>query len=71
MANDIVNASAGDTTGNQVIGRPTVNTGGRGANVSQQLDTTSNKESSAVADVAAQYDARFDDPRYYAGDAAT
>ena len=68
MANDIVN-NQGGTTGNQQRGRITVKGPGRGtngykANTEQQL-------LSAVSDLSTKYDDRFDDPRYYTGDAVT
>jgi hypothetical protein len=71
MANDILSAASGAASGNQTTGRPTVATGSRGANFSQTLDGTVNKKTIAIADIAADYDARFDDPRYYTGDTAS
>ena len=71
MANDIVNATDGATTGLQRQGRVTVASGGRGSNFSKTYDPTLESLTSPVVDIAAKYDARFDDPRYYTGDAIT
>lgn len=68
MANDIVN-NQGATTGNQVRGQITVKTAGRGLNGYKK--NTEQQLLSPVSDIAAKYDARFDDPRYYTGDATT
>lgn len=69
MANDILN-TGNATTGNQVLGRATINTGGRGTNGKQHLQSD-HPVTIPVASIAAKYDARFDDPRYYAGDTAS
>ncbi len=68
MANDILNTS-NSTSGNQVQGRvrvfspnPVLST-----NTYDPVDV----ETSTVASIAAKYDTRFDDPRYYTGDAIT
>ena len=71
MASDIKNTADG-ITGNQVIGRVTVNTGGRGTNGSQGFTrATPNNVTIPLADIHDKYDDRFDDPRYYQGDSAT
>lgn len=71
MANDILNTS-NSNTGNQVLGRIIINTGGRGANLKQTLSTSNNdSDTIAIGDIDDKYDTRFDDPRYYSGDAIT
>ena len=68
MANDITNIDGG-ATGQQVLGRITVGTSGRGnrARTSQQLALT-HTDSINLSDIASKYDGKFDDPRYYTGD---
>lgn len=70
MANDILN-TGGTTTGNQVHGRvrlfhPNGIVAGRLGETYDPVDV----ETSLVSAIAAKYDARFDDPRYYTGDSA-
>ncbi len=69
MASTIKNTSDG-ITGNQTIGRPLVATGGRGsfALFAQTLETA-NVETIALADIEQKWSTRFNDPRYYQGDA--
>lgn len=71
MANDINNNAAG-TTGVSRIGTITVATGGSKLNSYQTLDPGQpDVLDTNIADVAAKFDARFDDPRYYGGDLVT
>jgi hypothetical protein len=72
MANDVVNATAGVGTGNQNIGRISVLTGGRGS-LGNLTDTINpgNFETINITTVSGKYDTKFDDQRYYAGDAIT
>lgn len=72
MANDIVNASAGDTTGTSRIGKAVINSGGRGSLSYDVMDPAQPRvKDTTISDVAAKFDARFDDPRYYSGDTAS
>ena len=71
MANDILN-NAGAATGTSRIGKSVVATGGRRTYGYKVLDPTQPRvDDTAIADVAAKFDARMDDPRYYTGDAVT
>jgi hypothetical protein len=68
MANDILNTSNG-ATGNQNLGKITVKQEGRGTNSTKQYNAA--LHTIDISTIAAKYDARFDDPRYYQGDADT
>ena len=72
MVNDIVSATAGVSTGKQNIGRVSVLTGGRGS-LGNLIDTINpgNFETIDITTISGKYDTRFDDQRYYAGDAVT
>ena len=67
--NDIVNASDLSGSGDQRLGRIVVKTGGRGSNGTQA--NTEPQYVEEIADVSGKFDERFDDPRYYTGDAPT
>jgi len=70
MANDILNTANG-TTGNQVQGTVRVFQPGRPTVGNGHTYSPADEETSTVASIAAKYDTRFDDPRYYTGDAIT
>lgn len=63
MAQDVVNATNSDATGNQRIGNIIVNSGGRGVNGYKKNDD--DEQLTPVTGLDTQYDARFDDPTYY------
>ena len=71
MANDILNTGAG-TTGSAAVGKITVATGGRGSLALFRLSRDGDgSETDLITNLDDKYDTRFDDPRYYQGDAAT
>lgn len=70
MAVDIYNVDGG-TDDNSVVGRATVNAGGRGSYVKQHLQSDYPGTPVDMAALSVKYDGKFDDPRYYAGDTAS
>lgn len=68
MANDILSIN-GNTSGSQSIGKVTVATGGRGSQaLFRKSYSPENVKEITISSIAAKYDARFDEPRYYTGD---
>lgn len=63
MAQDIVNASDGDATGNQKLGNIIIRTGSRGVNSYQVQDDA--EHLIPVTGLDTQYEDRFDDTTYY------
>lgn len=71
MANDILN-TAGGTSGNQIQGRvrfhhPRGLVSGRSGETYDPADV----ETTDITVLTTKYDTRWDDPRYYSGDAVT
>lgn len=74
MANDILN-TGGTTTDSASVGAITVATGGRGSLALVRQSRADARppcvESVLLTTLSDKYDDRFDDPRYYQGDAST
>ena len=70
MADDILN-NTGGTNGQQRQGRAYVNTGGRGgfSQIVNTVDVSVGLVTTSINSIREKYDARFDDPRNYTGDA--
>jgi len=69
MANDILNAVTSTTVINN--GTVVVGTGARGTYGAQILDDGRAVHTPLITTIQDKYDDKFDDPRYYTGDAAT
>ena len=67
MAQDVVNTEDGTGSGNQLQGRITVLTGGRGSNLVKIYDCEGHKIT-PITGLDTKYDAKYDDSRYYVGD---